>query len=137
MVHLALPTLVLAKSGSKGLVSAQTRAPLANCDSSVTNSLFIVNLVVAQHQGSLIIICTTYFLAAMEAQAIAPAMYEWNDATFHACVAVLSLPSLLTKILHNEAALGAALCSHQFQKIVIRLFVIDEFIILLAYHNRN
>ena len=49
----------------------------------------------------------------------------------------LALASITTNKDFNEAALGAALCSHQFQKIVIRLFVIDEFIILLAYHNRN
>jgi len=28
------------------------------------------------------------FLAVMEAQAIAPAIYAWNDATFHAGIAV-------------------------------------------------
>ncbi|OGT43948.1 MAG: hypothetical protein A3F13_00700 [Gammaproteobacteria bacterium RIFCSPHIGHO2_12_FULL_40_19] len=37
----------------------------------------------------------------MEAQAIAPAMYEWNDATFHACVAVASIT---TNKDFNEAA---------------------------------
>ena len=42
----------------------------------------------------------------MEAQAIAPAMYEWNDATFHACVAVAgALASITTNKDFNEAAL--------------------------------
>jgi len=46
------------------------------------------------------------FLAAMEAQAIAPAMYEWNDATFHACIAVaIALASITTNKDFNEAAL--------------------------------
>ncbi|OGT41178.1 MAG: hypothetical protein A3F13_04165 [Gammaproteobacteria bacterium RIFCSPHIGHO2_12_FULL_40_19] len=50
----------------------------------------------------------------MEAQAIAPAMYEWNDATFPACIAVAgALASITTGALasitnnkdFNEAAL--------------------------------
>ena len=40
----------------------------------------------------------------MEAQAIAPAMYEWNDATFHACVVVAGA-SITTNKDFNEAAL--------------------------------
>ena len=43
----------------------------------------------------------------MEAQAIAPAMYEWNDATFHACVAV-ALASITTNKDFNEAALAGS-----------------------------
>ena len=45
----------------------------------------------------------------MEAQAIAPAMYEWNDATFPACIAVaiaLALASITTNKDFNEAALS-------------------------------
>ncbi|OGT42538.1 MAG: hypothetical protein A3F13_05100 [Gammaproteobacteria bacterium RIFCSPHIGHO2_12_FULL_40_19] len=51
--------------------------------------------------------------AAMEAQAIAPAMYEWNDATFPACIAVAgALASITTDKDFNEAALAFA-CANE------------------------
>ena len=49
----------------------------------------------------------------MEAQAIAPAMYEWNDATFHACVAVAgALAAITTNKDFNEAALQCMTIAH-------------------------
>jgi len=46
------------------------------------------------------------FLAVMEAQAIAPAIYAWNDATFHAGIAVAgALASIPTNKDFNEPAL--------------------------------
>src|SRR3990167_11086319 len=52
----------------------------------------------------------------MEAQAIAPAMYEWNDATFPACIAVaIALASITTNKDFNEAALAL---SSLFKKIL-------------------
>ena len=54
----------------------------------------------------------------MEAQAIAPAMYEWNDATFPACIAVaIALASITTNKDFNEAALA-----HRFESSLNTMF---------------